>query len=164
MALRQILTRGDGTLHKTSRPVTKFDKRLHTLLDDMLETLRDARGAGLAAPQIGVLRRVVLIEVEEGAPIELINPEIVREEGEQEGPEGCLSVPGLYGIVKRPMTVTVRAQDRHGHPITVTGEEMLARAFCHEVDHLNGRLFTELATEYLDPDQPPADEDEEESV
>ncbi|MDR1157056.1 MAG: peptide deformylase [Oscillospiraceae bacterium] len=164
MALRQILTRGDETLQKTSRPVTKFDKRLHTLLDDMLETLRDAHGAGLAAPQIGVLRRVVLIEVEEGVPIELINPEIVREEGAQEGPEGCLSIPGLYGIVKRPMTVTVRAQDRHGQPITMTGEEMLARAFCHEVDHLNGRLFTEFATEYLDPDQLPAPEDEEESI
>jgi peptide deformylase len=161
MALRRILTRGDETLQKASRPVTKFDKRLHTLLDDMLETLRDARGVGLAAPQIGVLRRVALVEVEEGTPIELVNPEIIREEGTQEGPEGCLSVPGLYGIVKRPMAVIVRAQDRHGQPVTVTGEDMLARAFCHEIDHLNGRLFTELATEYLDPDQPSAPEDGE---
>lgn len=159
MALRQILMHGDETLQKTSRPVTRFDKRLHTLLDDMMETLRDARGAGLAAPQIGVLRRAVVIEVEEGAPIELVNPEIVREEGEQDGPEGCLSIPGLYGIVKRPMRVTVRAQDRHGQPVTVTGEDMLARAFCHEIDHLNGRLFTELATEYLDQEEPPAPED-----
>jgi peptide deformylase len=140
-------------LGKRSRPVTEFNKRLHVLLDDMIETLHNAKGAGLAAPQLGVLRRAVVVEVEENNPIELINPEIIHEEGSQEGAEGCLSVPGLYGIVKRPMSVTVQAQDRFGEVFTVTGTELLARAFCHEIDHLNGRLFTELVTEYIDPDE-----------
>lgn len=158
MALRNILTEEDDTLRKTSRAVQNFDKRLHALLDDMTETLREAQGVGLAAPQVGVLRRAVVIEVEEGQTIELVNPEIIKEEGEQDGPEGCLSVPGRYGLVKRPMTVTVRAQDRYGKTFEMTGEALLGRAFCHEVDHLDGKLFTELVTEYLE--FPESDEEE----
>lgn len=129
MALRNILTREDDTLFKHSREVTKFDSRLHMLLDDMQETLKDANGAGLAAPQVGVLRRVILvISQDDSGYVELINPEIVHSEGEQVGPEGCLSVPGLCGIVSRPMKVTVKAFDRNGKPIEMTGEGLSARA------------------------------------
>ncbi len=148
MALRNILTEGDAALHKVSRPVTQFNARLHQLLDDMVETLHDANGAGLAAPQVGVLRRVVVVDTGEGV-IELINPEIVAESGEQTGLEGCLSVPGKFGIVTRPERVTVRAQDRNGNWFEREGEELTARCFCHELDHLDGHLYTEKVERYL---------------
>lgn len=155
MALRNILTEGDPTLNKTSRPVVKFDNRLHVLLDDMAETLNTSNGVGLAAPQVGVLRRVVLVvetnvpEGEEEFIIELINPEIISSEGEQRGSEGCLSVPDQFGIVTRPDKVTVRAQDRYGNWFEREGEGLTARCFCHEIDHLNGILFTSLAERML---------------
>ena len=148
MARRNILTEGDAALHKVSRPVTQFNARLHQLLDDMVETLHDANGAGLAAPQVGVLRRVVVVDTGEGV-IELINPEIVAESGEQTGLEGCLSVPGKFGIVTRPERVTVRAQDRNGNWFEREGEELTARCFCHELDHLDGHLYTEKVERYL---------------
>jgi peptide deformylase len=160
MALRNILQEGDPTLNKKSRPVTDFNARLHELIDDMRETLLQADGIGLAAPQVGVLRRVVLVmdtEKEDAAPeerlIELINPEIVAASGEQIGPEGCLSIPGVYGIVKRPDLVKVKAQDRFGNYFEVWGTMLTARAFCHEIDHLDGVLFRSLATEILSPEQ-----------
>ena len=155
MALRNILTEGDPTLNKTSRPVVKFDNRLHVLLDDMAETLNTSNGVGLAAPQVGVLRRAVLVvetnvpEGEEEFIIELINPEIISAEGEQRGSEGCLSVPDQFGIVTRPEKVTVRAQDRYGNWFEREGEGLTARCFCHEIDHLNGILFTSLAERML---------------
>ena len=155
MALRNILTEGDPTLNKTSRPVVKFDNRLHVLIDDMAETLNSSNGVGLAAPQVGVLRRVVLVvetnvpEGEEEFIIELINPEIISAEGEQRGSEGCLSVPDQFGIVTRPEKVTVRAQDRYGNWFEREGEGLTARCFCHEIDHLNGILFTSLAERML---------------
>ena len=152
MALRNIVEVGDEVLNKTSRPVEKIDQKILTLLDDMAETMYHRDGVGLAAPQVGVLRRMVVIDVGEGL-IELINPVIVSAEGEQDGQEGCLSVPGKYGYVVRPNKVTVRALNRHGEEITVTGEELLARAFCHEIDHLNGRLFTELVSRYIEDDE-----------
>jgi len=148
MALRNILTKEEPGLYKTCRPVTKFDPRLHQLLDDMKETLLDAGGVGLAAPQVGVLRRAVLVietnvpEGEEEKIIELINPEILETAGEQDGAEGCLSVPGEFGLVKRPMNVRVRAQDRSGEWFEVEGTGLTARCFCHEIDHLNGVVFT----------------------
>ena len=133
-------------LGKKAHPVTQFDEKLHGLLDDMRDTLAQASGAGLAAPQVGILRRVVVISTgeEEGEILELVNPTIVATEGEQDGLEGCLSVPGYWGRVKRPMKATVRAQDRNGEWFERTGEAMTARCFCHEVDHLDGRLYTEL--------------------
>ena len=155
MALRNILTQEDPALHKISRPVVKFDARLHTLLDDMGETLRQSNGVGLAAPQVGVLRRAVLVletnvpEGEEEILLELINPEIISEEGEQEGSEGCLSVPEEFGLVRRPEKVTVRAQDRFGNWFEREGEGLTARCFCHEIDHLNGILFTDVAERML---------------
>lgn len=155
MALRTIVLEGDSVLHKRCRPVTNFDERLHQLIDDMRETLIDSDGAGLAAPQVGVLRRVVLVletNVPEGTEpyiIELVNPEIISREGEQDGPEGCLSVPGRFGLVERPMDVTVRAQDRNGKTFEVSGHELTARAFCHELDHLEGVVFTSLARRML---------------
>ena len=142
MALRKILTDGDTALHKMCRPVTSFDARLHTLLDDLKETLADANGAGLAAPQVGILRRVVIVVDAEDNMLELVNPEIVSQEGEQEGFEGCLSVPGRWGVVKRPYKVRVRAQDRNGNFFEAEGEEIVARCFCHEIEHLDGHLFT----------------------
>lgn len=151
MALRNILKEGDETLTKHCRPVTDFNERLHTLLDDMIETMNDADGVGLAAPQVGVLRRAVVVletNVEEGqAPyaIELINPEILETSGEQEGPEGCLSVPGVYGWVKRPAYAKIRAQDRNGEYFEVEGHDLTARAFCHEIAHLEGQLFLEVS-------------------
>lgn len=155
MALRTIVLEGDSVLHKRCRPVTNFDERLHQLIDDMRETLIDSDGVGLAAPQVGVLRRVVLVletNVPEGTEpyiIELVNPEIISHEGEQDGPEGCLSVPGRVGLVERPMDVTVRAQDRNGNTFEVSGHELTARAFCHELDHLEGVVFTSLARRML---------------
>jgi len=142
----------DNTLQKPARAVEQFDKRLRILLDDMAETLRHADGVGLAAPQVGVLRRVLVVDTGDKDLLELINPEIIHTEGEQEGAEGCLSVPNQYGLVMRPMTVTVRAQDRKGKTFETTGEALLARAFCHEVDHLNGKLFVELVSRWLDPE------------
>ena len=152
MALRKIVVQGDECLSKVCRPVTEFNPRLHQLLDDMTETLEDANGAGLAAPQVGVLRRVVVIDVGEGI-IELINPKIVRTAGLQSGSEGCLSFPGEYGIVDRPEEVEVEAQDRRGNTFRKTGRELLARAFCHEIDHLDGRVFKSLASRMLDEDE-----------
>ncbi|MBQ3071876.1 MAG: peptide deformylase [Oscillospiraceae bacterium] len=148
MALRMILTADESVLHKRCRPVTDFDERLHTLLDDMADTLYESNGVGLAAPQVGILRRVVVIDGGEEL-LELINPEIIATEGEQTGLEGCLSVPGKYGIVTRPMKATVRAQDRDGNWFEVDGEELMARAFCHELDHLDGHIYTEVAERML---------------
>ena len=145
MALRKILTDEDPALHKVCRPVTQFDKRLHDLLDDLKETLAQANGAGLAAPQVGILRRAVIVVDDNEQMLELVNPEIIAQEGEQEGFEGCLSVPGRWGMVKRPMKVKVRAQDRNGNFFEVEGEEIVARCFCHETEHLDGHLFTEHA-------------------
>lgn len=145
MAKLQIRKVGDEALRKVCRPVDNITPRVHRLLDDMIETMRDANGCGLAAPQVGILRRIVVIEVEEGKVIELINPQIIAYSGEQEAEEGCLSVPNRWGITKRPMHVTVRALDRHGKQIEITGSELLARAFCHELDHLDGKLFIDIA-------------------
>ena len=142
--VRKILTFGDETLRKTSKPMQKFDLRLWLLLRDMADTMNKAEGVGLAAPQVGILRRVVVIDVgDENGLIELINPEIIAQEGEQEGSEGCLSAPGRRGYVKRPNKVTVRAQDRKGKFFEITGEGLLARAFCHELDHLDGILYSD---------------------
>lgn len=166
MALRNILEKGDPTLEKHCRPVTAFNSRIHQLLDDMRETLIASNGVGLAAPQVGVLRRAVLVletnvEQEEDAYIiELLNPEIIDAQGEQKGPEGCLSVPGVYGIVERPETVTVRAQDRDGNTFEVTGHGLTARAFCHEIDHLEGCLFLTKAERLLSPEELAAEDDE----
>ena len=147
MGLRKILTDKEPSLHKVCKPVTKFDNKLHKLLDDMAETLIDSGGVGLAAPQVGILRRVVLVDVgmEEPDIIELINPELVETDGEQYGPEGCLSVPGKYGLVRRPMYAKVRAQDRNGDWYEYEGEELIARCFCHELDHLDGVVYVELS-------------------
>lgn len=145
MAKLKIVKLGDETLRKVCRPVDKITPRILTLLDDMIETMRAADGCGLAAPQVGVLRRVVVVEVEEGKPIELINPKIIAYSGEQVGSEGCLSVPGKSGTVTRPMHVTVRAMNRYGETFDITGSELLARAFCHELDHLDGKLYIDIA-------------------
>ena len=159
MALRNIVEKGDKVLNKRCRPVTDFDEKLHTLLDDMRETLDKADGVGLAAPQVGILRRVVLVletnvpEGEEGYVIELINPEIVERSGEQAGPEGCLSLPGVYGWVERPEKVKLRAQDRNGEWFEAEGEGLTARAFCHELDHLEGVLFDELADHIMSDEE-----------
>ena len=144
MALREILTQGEPVLTKVSHPVTKFDQRLSDLLDDLKETLADAGGLGLAAPQVGILRRAVIVINGREEMLELVNPEILSVQGEQEGWEGCLSVPGRWGNVKRPMTVRVRAQDRNGNWFEVEDTGLTARCFCHEIDHLNGRMFTQL--------------------
>ena len=149
MALRTILTDGDPALTKKCHPVTQFDQKLWDLLDDMRETLTNANGAGLAAPQVGSLRRVVRVVIGEDELVELVNPEIVAQEGEQDGFEGCLSVPGLWGQVKRPMWVKVRAQDRHGSYFEREGSEMTARCFCHELAHLDGQLYTQLCDRLL---------------
>ena len=159
MALRDIVEKGDKVLNKHCRPVTDFNAKLHTLLDDMAETLIKSNGVGLAAPQVGILRRAVLVletNVEEGEEeyiIELVNPEIIASDGEQEGPEGCLSIPGVYGWVKRPEHVKVRAQDRNGAFFEVEGTGLTARAFCHELDHLEGILFDELADHIMSKEE-----------
>ena len=155
MATRNIVTKEEPLLYKKSRPVKSFDARLHQLLDDMAETLLSSGGVGLAAPQVGVLRRAVLVietnvpEGEEEKLIELINPEIIESSGEQYGAEGCLSFPDEYGLVKRPLDVTVRAQDRNGESFTVSGTGLTARCFCHEIDHLDGIVFTTLCDRML---------------
>ena len=143
MALRTIRTEGDPVLSKVCRPVREITPRIRTLVDDMLETMYDAGGVGLAAPQVGILKRVVVIDVGE-VPIVLINPEILEADGEQTGDEGCLSVPGMAGKVTRPMHVKVKAQDLDMNEQILEGEELLARAFCHELDHLEGKLYTSL--------------------
>ncbi|MBE6651882.1 MAG: peptide deformylase [Ruminococcaceae bacterium] len=152
MAKLQIRKVGDECLRKACRPVDAITPRVLTLLDDMLETMRAANGVGLAAPQVGVLRRIVVIEVEPGEVIELINPKIIAYSGEQDGQEGCLSVPGRWGMVKRPMHVTVRAMNRKGEEVEITGHELLARCFCHELDHLDGALYIDKAYEMDDED------------
>ena len=144
MAILKIVKFGDPLLRKVSRPVDAITPRIHTLLDDMIETMRAAGGCGLAAVQVGVLRRVVVIEIEDGKVYELINPKIVAFAGEQQEQEGCLSFPGNYGITKRPRAVTVRAMDRHGNEYEITGTDLLARAICHECDHLDGKLYTDV--------------------
>ena len=158
MGLRKILTDKDPALHKVCKPVTAFDEKLHKLLDDMQETLVDSGGVGLAAPQVGILRRVVLVDTGEEI-IELINPEMLETSGEQEGAEGCLSVPGKYGLVKRPMFAKVRAQDRYGDWFEAEGEELIARCFCHENDHLDGIVYTEVMDRFLTQDELEMDED-----
>ena len=149
MARLNIVKVGDDVLRKKCRPVIQITPRIITLLDDMAETLHEANGVGLAAPQVGVLRRICIVECEEGQLYEMINPEIVSYEGEQEELEGCLSVPGKWGYTKRPFTVTVKATDRNGNDYTVTGSGLLARAFCHEIDHLDGVIFTDNAVRML---------------
>ena len=144
MAKLNIVKFGDPTLRKVSRPVTEITPRIVTLLDDMIETMRAAGGCGLAAPQVGILRRIAVIEVEEGTVYELINPKIIAYAGEQRESEGCLSNPGAYGITKRPKAVTVRATDRHGNEYELRGTDLLARAICHECDHLDGKLYTDV--------------------
>ena len=148
MGLRKILTVKEPSLHKMCRPVEKFDGKLHKLLDDMKETLLDAGGVGLAAPQVGILRRVVVVDTGEEI-LELVNPELLETSGEQVGAEVCLSVPGKYGLVKRPMVARVRAQDRNGDFFEAEGEELIARCFCHEIDHLDGIVYTEVMERYL---------------
>lgn len=157
MAIRRIVKIGDDKLRKHAKPVEKFDARLKTLLSDMAETMYKADGVGLAAPQVGILRRVVVVDVGDGL-FELVNPEIIRSEGEQSGPEGCLSVPNRQGLVTRPQTVTVRAMDRDGNEIEVTGEDFLARAFCHELDHLDGVLYVDKMEREIFPEEEETDE------
>ena len=148
MGLRKILTEEESSLHKTCRPVEQFDGRLWKLLDDMKETLLDSGGVGLAAPQVGILRRIVLVDTGEDI-LELINPSLLETDGEQEGAEGCLSIPGKYGWVKRPYYAKVRAQDRNGDWYEAEGEELIARCFCHELDHLDGILYTQVMDRFL---------------
>ncbi len=152
MALRNIVKEGDDILNKKCRPVTKFDKKLAVLLEDMAETMRKANGVGLAAPQVGILRRVVVVDIGEGL-IELVNPKIIAFSGEQTGNEGCLSFPGQWGIVTRPDYVKLKAQDRNGEEFTIEGKELLARAFCHELDHLEGVVFKNIAEHMLTPEE-----------
>lgn len=150
MAKLNIVKYGDDTLRKVCRPVEKITPRIQTLLDDMLETMRAADGCGLAGPQVGVLRRIAVVEVEPGKPIELINPKIIAFAGEQREQEGCLSIPGRWGITVRPEHVTVRATNRQGETFEVTGSGLLARALCHEIDHLDGKLFIDHVIKYVD--------------
>ena len=159
MALRQIVFIEDDLLRKKSRPVTKFDKRLHVLLDDMAETMYANNGVGLAAPQVAVLRRVVVMDCGNGL-IEMINPEIMETEGEQDGPEGCLSVPGRRGMVKRPMKVRVKYQNRYGEAEELEGEGLLARCIMHETDHLDGKLYVDIMEREIFDDE--LDDGEEE--
>ena len=150
MALRKIVEQGERCLTKKCRPVTEFNPRLHMLLDDLVETLAEAGGAGLAAPQVGVLRRACIVMDEDTEEfIELVNPEILSQSGEQTGPEGCLSVPGKWGLVTRPDHVRVRAQDRNGDWFEIEGEGLTARCFCHELEHLDGHLYTEHIDRFL---------------
>lgn len=152
MAILNIVKEGDPTLRKICRPVTEITPRILQLLDDMKETLTDANGAGLAAPQVGILRRICVVDNGEEI-IELINPEIIAAEGEQQEVEGCLSVPDVWGITDRPAKVTVKALNRRGEEFTATGEGLVARCFCHEIDHLDGKLFTDNAVHILTHDE-----------
>lgn len=159
MGIRKILTDAEPALHKTCKEVEKFDERLHKLLDDMRQTLIESGGVGLAAPQVGILRRVVLVDNGEEI-LELVNPTLVETSGEQIGPEGCLSVPGKYGLVKRPNYAKVRAQDRNGNWYEADGEELTARCFCHELDHLDGILYTQLMERFLTEEELQFDEED----
>lgn len=152
MALLNIVKEGDPTLRKVCRPVTEITPRILQLLDDMVETLIDSNGAGLAAPQVGILRRIAVVDMGDEI-VELINPEIIAVEGQQQELEGCLSVPDVWGITDRPQKVTVKATNRFGEEFTVTGEDLDARCFCHELDHLDGHLFTDKAIRILTPDE-----------
>ncbi len=158
MALRKILSHRNPALHKVCKPVTEFDGKLHRLLDDMRETLLDSGGVGLAAPQVGILRRVVLVDTGDEI-LELINPTLVETDGEQIGAEGCLSVEGKYGLVKRPYYAKVRAQDRNGNWFEAEGEELTARCFCHELDHLDGILYTQVMERWLTEEELMGDEE-----
>ena len=149
MAIRNILKEGDPILNKTSRKVEKIDERVIELLEDMKETMYAADGVGLAAPQVGILKRIVVIDIGEGV-LELINPEIICSTGEQNEVEGCLSLPGISGVTERPMNVQVKALDREGYEVLVTGTGLLARALCHEIDHLDGILFRQRVIEYCE--------------
>lgn len=160
MALRKILTDREPALHKVCRSVEKFDGRLHRLLDDMRDTLEEANGVGLAAPQVGILRRVVVVDTGEEV-LELVNPTMLETSGEQEGAEGCLSVPGKYGLVKRPYHAKVRAQDRYGNWFEAEGEELIARCFCHELDHLDGIVYTEVMERFLTEEELMANDEED---
>ena len=153
MAKLNIVKEGDPILRKKSRPITVIDERIKQLAADMLETMSAANGCGLAAVQVGKLRRIVVVEVEENKPFIMINPEIIKREGRQQETEGCLSLPGKWGVTDRPMTVTVRASGLDGKEYTVTGSGLAARAFCHEIDHLDGILFTDNAVRMLDPEE-----------
>lgn len=155
MGIRMIVKDPDPVLREHAKQVTKFTSNLHKLLDDMAATMYDAPGVGLAAPQVGILKRVIVIDVgDEHGLIEMVNPEVVESSGEQIGPEGCLSIPGLRGDVKRPLHVTAKGQDRNGNEIVIEGSELLARCILHEIDHLNGVLFTDLALKvYLDEEE-----------
>ena len=166
MALRNILTQEDEQLRKHSRKVEKFDARLRTLIDDMRETLLNSGGVGLAAPQVGVLRRVVVlldINKDPEEVVELVNPEVIEQSGEQRIVEGCLSVPGVYGYVTRPTWAKIRAQDRDGNWFEREGEGVVAQCFCHETEHLDGHLFTEKVEEYVDPEDLQRGDEEEDA-
>ncbi len=168
MGTRRIVVQGDDRLQKKCRQVTDFNRRLHILLDDMKETLEEAQGAGLAAPQVGVLRRAVIVVDDDETMIELVNPELLAYSGEQTGPEGCLSVPGKWGMVTRPYSVKIRAQDRDGNWFELEREEMTARCLCHEIEHLDGHLYVEHIDHFLTDEELEAyfgedDDGEEES-
>ena len=158
MGLRRILTDEESALHKVCKPVVNFDERLWKLLEDMHETLIDSGGVGLAAPQVGILRRVVLVDTGDEI-LELVNPSLVETDGEQIGAEGCLSVPGKFGLVKRPYYAKVAAQDRNGEWFEAEGEELIARCFCHELDHLDGIIYTEVMERFLTEEELLRDED-----
>ena len=153
MAIRRIITQGDARLRKKCRQVTDFNRRLHDLLDDMRETLGEAQGAGLAAPQVGILRRAVIVLDDDEQMLELVNPEVLEQSGEQTAPEGCLSVPGKWGIVTRPNVVKIRAQDRFGNWLEMEREGLTARCFCHEIEHLDGHLYVEHIDHFLSDEE-----------
>ena len=153
MAKLKILKIGDPALRLICRPVDAITPRTIRLIDDMIETMRAADGVGLAAPQVGILRRIVVIETPEDGLIELINPKIIAFSGEQEGEEGCLSIPGRWGVTKRPMHVTVRAMNRNGETVDISGSGLLAKAFCHEIDHLDGKLYTDVLIREVSADE-----------
>lgn len=152
MAKRNIVTKEDEVLQKVCRPVERFDEKLWALLDDMAETLYAANGVGLAAPQVGILRRAVVIDIGEGL-LELVNPSVVKSGGKQRDVEGCLSCPGMYGYVTRPQKCRIQAQDRNGNPIELECKDLMARAACHEIDHLDGKLFLDLVEEFVDVEE-----------
>lgn len=158
MAIRNIRVDGDEVLRKTCKPIEKMTPRLQTLIDDMFDTMYEANGVGLAAPQVGILKRIVVIDICDGDAYCLINPEIISSDGEQEGDEGCLSLPGLVGKVVRPNHVVCKALDRDLNEITVEGEGLLARAICHELDHLDGVLYKDLVVDGLYSVEPPEKE------
>lgn len=157
MAILNVVLEGDPILREKCREVTEITERTKILLDDMIETLHQQNGCGLAAPQVGIKRRICIVEVNEGELFELINPVIIKESGNQEELEGCLSLPHKWGITKRPMSVTVQAQNRNGDVYTVSGEGLMARALCHEIDHLDGILYTDKVIEMVDESELEAD-------